>query len=102
MSPVGLTFKKSQDKFAYQNPGELMLVHCCTQCGHLSINRIAADDDPKQLLAVYEQQSPDKYHIKKLCREKGISLLKCTERPLLHARLFGDYSVEVTSHHLMG
>ena len=30
-----------------------MLVHLCTDCGDISINRIAADDDAHSLLEVY-------------------------------------------------
>src|SRR5512139_2755149 len=45
MRPVGLTLKRSRDKYGGQAAGELMLVHQCSECGKLSINRIAADDD---------------------------------------------------------
>jgi hypothetical protein len=49
MAPVGLTLKKSRDKYARHTQGELMLVHRCQACGDLSINRIAADDDPQKV-----------------------------------------------------
>ena len=32
--------------------GEWALIHRCRKCGHLSSNRIAADDDPVKLLLV--------------------------------------------------
>jgi hypothetical protein len=32
-----------------------MLVHRCTECGKLSINRIAADDDAETMLAIYQR-----------------------------------------------
>jgi hypothetical protein len=54
MEPVGLAFKRRHKKYAGDQPGELMLVHRCTGCGTLSINRIAADDGPAALRAVYE------------------------------------------------
>ena len=44
MRPVGLTLKNSRNKYARAASGELMLVHLCTDCSKISINRIAADD----------------------------------------------------------
>ena len=54
MPPVGLCFKRRQKKYASQRPGELMLVHRCQLCGAVSLNRVAADDNPAALWAVYE------------------------------------------------
>ncbi len=44
MFPVGLTIKWSHNKYATVLDGELLLVHQCSECGKLSVNRIAADD----------------------------------------------------------
>ncbi len=44
MRPIGLTMKTGRNKYQRESRGELMLVHQCTDCGTLSINRIAADD----------------------------------------------------------
>lgn len=54
MKPVGLTLKRSTKKYARHELGELMLVHLCQDCGKLSINRIAADDDGSTILAILE------------------------------------------------
>jgi hypothetical protein len=54
MRPVGLTFKRRHKKYASHQPGELMLVHHCTGCGALSINRLAADDYAPAILAVFD------------------------------------------------
>ena len=43
MKPIGLTEKIIHKKYGPQS-GELMLIHECTDCGRLSINRLAADD----------------------------------------------------------
>lgn len=56
MQPVGLTYKRSWKKYG-QALGELMLVHRCGDCGKLSINRIAADDDGEAILALLDQTS---------------------------------------------
>ncbi len=54
MKPVGLTFKRIVKKYTGHEQGELMLVHLCEDCGKVSINRIAADDDDQMILAVLE------------------------------------------------
>jgi hypothetical protein len=53
MRPIGLTVKPGRDKFGLDCYGELMLIHCCKDCGKLSINRIAADDITERLLEVF-------------------------------------------------
>jgi hypothetical protein len=89
MTPVGLTVKQGRDKYSGKQPGELMLLHRCTQCARLSINRIAADDDPLILMAVFNHKLPDFHHLQRMCSEQGITLLKDNDRALLHSRLFG-------------
>jgi hypothetical protein len=54
MQPVGLVVKMIRKKYAPANGGELMLVHLCRECGKVSINRLAADDDPEKVLEIFE------------------------------------------------
>ena len=89
MAPVGLTLKHSRDKYAYQRGGELMLVHRCTFCGELVINRIAADDDPARIIAILEEADSNRQTIKKRCQNQQIQLLNPAERDLALTRLFG-------------
>lgn len=86
MAPVGLTLKHSRDKYAGGSRGELMLVHCCTACGSLSINRIAADDDAIEVLASLGQYS---HVLDRLCQAQGIALMNENDRPLVESRLYG-------------
>jgi len=89
MMPVGLTLKKCRDKYAYEPQGELMLIHRCAACGALSINRIAADDDPAALMAVFtHSQTPDA-GLQRLCETADIRLLQQDEHDLVRARLYG-------------
>src|SRR5258708_33457603 len=50
MRPAGLTFKRVRKKYAPNGEaglpprGELLLVHHCTACRAVSLNRLAADD----------------------------------------------------------
>jgi hypothetical protein len=92
MKPVGITIKNSRDKYAINQMGELMLVHRCTNCNRLSINRVAADDDPMKLLAVFKNSSPEMHQIQHICQEQGILLLRRSDRSIVHTRLFGNPS----------
>ncbi|OGO26024.1 MAG: hypothetical protein A2136_02365, partial [Chloroflexi bacterium RBG_16_54_11] len=58
MQPIGLTVKPGRNKYASHLAGELMLVHLCLECNHVSINRIAADDAPDALMRLLLVSSP--------------------------------------------
>jgi hypothetical protein len=55
MQPVGLTLKRSRNKYAQEQDGELMLIHRCIECGKLSINRTAADDEPSSVFTLLDE-----------------------------------------------
>jgi len=74
MRPVGLTLKRRHKKYA-AGSGELMLVHLCTVCGRVSINRIAADDDTESILAVYQDAIDSPPPISLALSTQGITLL---------------------------
>lgn len=54
MKPIGLTMKQTPKKYGSAVSGELMLIHQCEDCGKISINRIAADDDNDLILELLE------------------------------------------------
>jgi len=92
MEPVGLTFKRvGADKYGKPRQGELMVVHCCTnkKCGKISINRIAADDDPKTILVVFEQSKTMNATLRETIAEKGINLLTEKDANAVQIQLFG-------------
>lgn len=43
MEPIGVWVRKN---------GEWAIIHRCSRCGHLSSNRIAADDNPTKLMSI--------------------------------------------------
>lgn len=88
MRPIGLTLKKGRNKYQRDPRGELMLVHECVDCGALSINRIAADDDSSTILAVFQASSNGQVHTK--CEQRGILTLRASDSNVLHRRLFGS------------
>jgi hypothetical protein len=89
MRPVGLTMKHSRNKYA-AGGGELMLVHECIECGCLSINRIAADDDARNLFDVFSASSALPARSRSLFRQNGIILLEAESATLVQSQLFGS------------
>ncbi len=59
-----------------------MLVHICTDCESVSINRIAADDDPKTILEVFRNSLNFSLH-----NEDEISILR--NEDMVIEQLFG-------------
>ena len=88
MKPIGLTMKRSRNKYRVKSRGELMLIHECVECGGLSINRIAADDDPDSILDAFShaQKLGDQIRVK--CREQNIMVL--TDSEVVCRQLFGQ------------
>jgi hypothetical protein len=88
MAPVALTCMKKRKKYG-EVLGELMLIHRCTCCGKISLNRIAADDDAETIWRVYKESlrisSTDRIA---LARE-GIVILGSLQRHLVSTRLYG-------------
>ena len=92
MKPVGLTLKKSRNKYQLNPRGELMLVHICADCNSVSINRIAADDDPESILAVYHSSLDVDHHF---VDEQGITMLHAGDMDAVYRQLYGQ-TVEIT------
>ncbi len=89
MQPVGLAVKLRRKKYALEGGGELMLVHLCRECGKVSINRLAADDDPEKVLEIFER-SLDQAGSHLLQVELGeIAPLQRSEVRLVEVQLFG-------------
>lgn len=90
MRPIGLTFKQEgADKYGVVRQGELMLVHECVSCGKVSINRIAADDNPEAILRVFEESkllAPQKVG---QLRQDGIRILSEENKGEVITQLFG-------------
>jgi len=94
MKPLGLTLKQSYKKYATNMQGELMLVHQCTECGRVSVNRIAADDDTDLILAVHEKSVELDEGLKRRLVREGIRMLGREERILVRKKILGLSLVE--------
>jgi hypothetical protein len=91
MRPIGLTLKRGRNKYRHDSGGELMLIHQCMDCGTLSINRIAADDDTASLLDVFRLSIENQIH--NLCETSGIAALRSTDSAALRRQLFGGKEI---------
>lgn len=91
MKPVGLTMKKGRNKYRLDAGGELMLIHQCSECGTLSINRIAADDHPDSVMDVFYESRTLSRPIRAECESQGILLLEREEDVAL--QLYGEPAV---------
>ena len=89
MRPIGLTMKKGRNKYQREPRGELMLVHECSDCKTLSINRIAADDDSGTIMAVFQESLNLDQHCHALALENGIVILKAEDRNVVQTQLYG-------------
>jgi hypothetical protein len=94
MNPIGLTLKATWKKY---NPcrGELMLIHMCTECNSLSINRIAADDDPQTVLIVYKASLWMDASTRSRLDDGNIHALGVTDRNMVCLNLFGQEAESV-------
>lgn len=89
MQPVGLTLKQVKKKYARPDQGELMLIHLCTGCNAVSINRIAADDLPAVILQVFDSSLAMPPELSRRLEDQGIRVLADGDRPIVRAQLFG-------------
>ena len=89
MQPAALTTKRSRNKYRHGH-GELMLVHLCIDCGYVSVNRIAADDDADTLLEIFNASLTLPARTRDLLLEDGIEILPPGSLPVLQIQLFGD------------
>lgn len=87
MKAVALTLKRSTHKYVRPGDGELMLVHICEDCGKVSINRIAADDDNEKVMdLVTGNLDAD---LRCLLIENDIARVGAAEIQLVRRGLFG-------------
>ena len=89
MKPIGLTVKKSRNKYQRDPRGELMLIHECVECNALSINRIAADDNAGTVMAVFEESLIFGHQLHRKCQEYGILMLNAEDTESVYTQLYG-------------
>jgi hypothetical protein len=88
MKPIGVSVKATGKKYGSAR-GELMLIHLCTDCERLSINRIAADDIPQTVFSVFEASFRLDSRMRSRLETDGIAVLTSRDSDTVHAQLFG-------------
>ena len=90
MKPIGLTFKKEGfDKYGNPRQGELMVIHQCQECGQISINRLAADDDTQMVLKIFANYKNLNEETLNRLKVEGIGLLTEKDKNEVMTQLFG-------------
>jgi hypothetical protein len=89
MQPIGLTIKQVKKKYARPDSGELMLVHLCSDCGKVSINRIAADDVPERVMEVFDASLKMPPDLRQKLESEGIRVLGESDRKIVREQLYG-------------
>ena len=90
MKPIGLTMKKSRNKYRLDARGELMLIHECAECSTLSINRIAADDDPESILSIFQNSLTYDHQKQHRCEQQNIKMFGNGETQIVYEQLYGQ------------
>jgi hypothetical protein len=89
MQPIGLTMKRSRNKYGDATHGELMLIHRCSECGKLSINRVAADDQVEGLMEIFYASCGLDTQIQHQLAANGIRPLQGEDVHLVARQLLG-------------
>ena len=85
MEPIGLTLKHE----GYGKVGEIMLIHLCSACQKISINRVARDDPEDYILQIFRQSLSLNADMKRRLAQADIYLLTESDEPELLVQLFG-------------
>ncbi len=89
MRPIGLTFKCRPKKYAREAGGELMVIHLCIECGQVSINRIAADDDVATIWKVFQGSLELDSQTRSGLLKDGIRMLEARDATMVQVQLLG-------------
>ena len=96
MQLVGLTTKRCRNKYAGDRSGELMIIHRCTECEKIVINRIAADDSAAALYELFVASCDIGAAFRAALAAGDVSMLTARDGDLVRRRLFGDSLMQRT------
>jgi hypothetical protein len=87
MRPIGLTFRIER----FDRRGEIMLIHACTGCGRISINRIAADDLDTEIVGVFDASLAMDESLRRRILGQGILPAMRSDGREIQRQLFGKF-----------
>lgn len=93
MQPVGLSIKQTRKKYGLASLGELLLIHRCVECGKVSMNRIAADDDAALIYEIYLGSRFFDAQMKSILETSGIHPLDPSDYEIVQTQLFGRVAI---------
>ncbi len=95
MKPIGLTFKDVRTNIrSGRAAGELMIIHICLNCGRISCNRIAGDDNAHSILRLLDDSLQIDCQIILRLNQQGISILTLDDKSAVLTALYGYACVE--------
>jgi len=90
MEPIGLVFKdRKYNPYKTSFEGELMIVHLCLNCGKVSCNRIAGDDNSQALITLLEKSNNLDKYVATTLTSQGIKLLTKDNKKEVVTCLYG-------------
>lgn len=94
MEPIGLTFKHGGfDKYGNERSKDVMLVHLCTGCAQININRIAGDDSIHGVFDIFEKSLSMDMNLRDVIAQGGVHLLGAKDARHLQISLYGKSAV---------
>lgn len=92
MKPIGLMFKYSEpNPFTGRTNGDLMIVHECTNCGRISPNRIAGDDNEFMIVSLLDESLSVSSAKRADLLQQNIFLLTQADKADVETALFGQW-----------
>lgn len=85
MRPVGLTFKHE----GMGRVGEVMVIHLCSLCGKISINRLARDDSNDEVMALFGLGLGMDNALRARCVKQDVYVLTAEDEGEVKSQLFG-------------
>jgi len=90
MRPIGLTIKIPRiNKWGVEVKGEVMIIHECVSCGKISINRVLAQDNEKEIINVFRYGIKLDDEKKKKLENQNIKVLGENDREEVEKQIFG-------------
>jgi hypothetical protein len=90
MQPMAIAFKDySVNPFTNRGGGELMIIHQCLNCGKISPNRIAGNDNEYQILSILKESMNLNEDITTRLRNIGLELITTSNKEEAYISLFG-------------
>jgi len=90
MKPIGLAFKNIRiNPYTGRSCGELMVIHQCLNCGKISCNRIAGDDNSYAVVDISEGLINLSDEIIVRLNRQGITPLTREDKPEILIALYG-------------